>query len=273
MAHIITDTTVTLLHEGEVMTMQVGDKRTKKFTKLINKGLLDKAKAYYEAKKDINKILGAPFKVEDGKLYYYDIPTPEAISKRVITMVAGGFDIKYMLTFLERLYCNPSKRAVDELYGFLESNDLPITTDGRFLAYKRINMDWTDCYTSKIDNSIGCFPSMPRNLVDDNKDRTCSEGLHVASLEYLKHFHGQRLVAVAIDPADVVSVPTDYNNSKMRVCEYEVMEELDMSLVKGEEDAWDTPVYGDLDADDSDYDSDTDDDDDGEDFWCHLSIS
>jgi hypothetical protein len=31
---------------------------------------------------------------------------------------------------------------------------------------------------------------------------------------------------VKIDPADVVSCPVDYNNSKLRVCAYEVIEEL-----------------------------------------------
>ena len=33
-------------------------------------------------------------------------------------------------------------------------------------------------------------------------------------------------MAVKIDPADVVSIPTDYNNAKGRCCKYTVMSEI-----------------------------------------------
>jgi hypothetical protein len=38
---------------------------------------------------------------------------------------------------------------------------------------------------------------------------------------------GGRLVAVKINPADVVSVPSDYNNQKLRTCSYTVMFEIE----------------------------------------------
>jgi len=31
------------------------------------------------------------------------------------------------------------------------------------------------------------------------------------------------MLEVKIDPADVVAIPTDYNNAKMRICKYEVL--------------------------------------------------
>ena len=37
---------------------------------------------------------------------------------------------------------------------------------------------------------------------------------------------GDRMVAVKINPADVVSVPSDYGNQKLRTCRYEVMFEV-----------------------------------------------
>jgi hypothetical protein len=50
--------------------------------------------------------------------------------------------------------------------------------------------------------------------------------LHVCSQSYLGHFGGDRVIVCKINPKDVVSVPADYNNAKMRVCRYEVVSEL-----------------------------------------------
>ena len=67
---------------------------------------------------------------------------------------------------------------------------------------------------------------MERNAVDDDKDRTCSAGLHFCSKDYLNHFGGERIMILKINPRDVVSIPSDYNDSKGRACRYEVIGEL-----------------------------------------------
>lgn len=36
---------------------------------------------------------------------------------------------------------------------------------------------------------------------------------------------GTKIVKVKVHPKDVVSIPVDYNNAKMRTCGYEVIEE------------------------------------------------
>ncbi len=161
-----------------------------------------------------------------------------SLATRMIAMLEEGFDISPMVNFMENLMLNPSKRAVDELYGFLEKNNLPITPDGHFLAYKRVRENYFDCHTGTMDNSPGRIVEMERNKVDDNKDNTCSQGLHFCSQEYLKSFGGARTVIVKINPRDVVSIPTDYNNSKGRACRYEVISELGVK----EEDAFTRPV-------------------------------
>jgi hypothetical protein len=127
---------------------------------------------------------------------------------------------------MENLLENPSKRSVDELYGFLEKNNLPITPDGHFLAYKKVRNDYKDVYSGTMDNSPGQVVTMPRNKVDDDKDRTCSVGLHFCSEGYLNHFGGERVVIVKVNPRDVVSIPSDYNNTKGRACQYEVIGEV-----------------------------------------------
>ena len=122
---------------------------------------------------------------------------------------------------------NPSKRAVDELYGFLEKNDLPITPDGQFLAYKKVRHDFKDCHTGTMDNSPGQVVSMERNQVCEDKDLTCSYGLHFCGMSYLRHFGGDKTVIVKINPRDVVSIPSDYNEAKGRACRYEVIAEME----------------------------------------------
>ena len=154
------------------------------------------------------------------------------LSVRMIQMLQEGFPIEPMVNFMENLYKNPSKRAVTELYGFLEKSNLPITPDGHFLAYKRVREDYKDCHTGTMDNSIGQVVEMERHDVDDNKDNTCSTGLHFCAMSYLSSFGGARTVIVKINPADVVSIPSDYNDAKGRACRYEVIGEVDADKVE-----------------------------------------
>jgi hypothetical protein len=154
-----------------------------------------------------------------------------ALTSRMVQMLGEGFPIEPLVLFMENLMANPSRRAVQELYGFLEKNDLPITPDGHFLAYKKIRDDYKDIHSGTMDNSVGQIVQMERNEVDDDKDRTCSAGLHFCSKDYLPHFGtgpGSRVVILKINPADVVSIPSDYNDSKGRACKYEVIAEMEV---------------------------------------------
>jgi hypothetical protein len=145
----------------------------------------------------------------------------------MIQMLQEGFPIEPMVNFMENLYKNPSHRAVTELYGFLEKNALPITPDGHFLAYKKVRTNYLDVHSGTMDNSIGKIVEMERHEVNDNKDETCSTGLHFCGMSYLSCFGGERTVIVKINPADVVSIPSDYNDAKGRACRYEVIGEVD----------------------------------------------
>jgi len=167
-------------------------------------------------------------RLEDGNLFYGDRQVTGLISARIFDMMELGLSIDPMIKFIENLMLNPSKRAVDELFGFIDACDLPITEDGHFLAYKRVKEDYTDVYSGTMDNSVGSVVQMERNLVDEDKSRTCSAGLHFCSYGYLSHFGGERIVVVKINPADVVAIPIDYNNAKGRTCRYEVVEEMQL---------------------------------------------
>ena len=176
--------------------------------------------------------------VQGDTLFWKGREMHNALTSRMIAMLQEGFPIEPMVNFMENLMSNPSKRAVDELYGFLEKNNLPITPDGHFLAYKKVRANYLDVHSGTMDNSVGKIVEMERNEVDDNKDRTCSTGLHFCSQDYLNHFGGERVVIVKINPRDVVSIPSDYNDSKGRACRYEVVGELGVDP----DEAFDKPV-------------------------------
>ena len=166
--------------------------------------------------------------VKTETIYYDGNAVHNSLTNRIINMVMmrgieGG---QALINFLEKLMENPSYRAVNSLYDFLVHNDIEINSEGKFYAWKRVRSDFTDCHTGTFDNSVGAEPTMPRNMVNEDPEQTCSAGLHVAAKHYLGSFHGDVIVKCEVDPKDVVAVPVDYNNSKMRTSRYKVVEDV-----------------------------------------------
>lgn len=197
--------------------------------------------------------------VKGDVLYWDGVEMHDALSKRMIAMLLEGFPIEPMVNFKANLESNPSYRAVNELYSFLEKAKLPITPDGHFLAYKRVRKDFMDVYSGTVKNAPAyafteeernAMPmkeqgrrkevtidivndvtvvSMPRNMVNDDKDQTCSDGLHFCSEGYLSSYGGETVLIVKVNPADVVSIPSDYKDTKGRAWRYEIIGELGVS--------------------------------------------
>jgi hypothetical protein len=188
----------------------------------------DAVKDVIDPKKQILAYGAGNVAIQGSKVFWKEREMHGVLTARLIEMYQDGFPIEPLIAFMENLMQNPSKRAVEELYGFLEKGNLPLTPDGHFLAYKKVRQDFRDCHTGTMDNSVGQTVEMERNAVDDDQNRTCSAGLHFCSKEYLPHFggHNSRTVILKINPRDVVSIPTDYNNAKGRACRYEVIGEL-----------------------------------------------
>ena len=188
----------------------------------------DAVKDVIDPKKQILAYGAGNVAIQGSKVFWKEREMHGALTSRLIEMYQDGFPIEPLIAFMENLMSNPSKRAVEELYGFLEKGNLPLTPDGYFLAYKKVRADFKDCHTGTMDNSVGQVVEMERNAVDDDQNRTCSAGLHFCSKEYLSHFGSSdsRTVILKINPRDVVSIPTDYNNAKGRACRYEVIGEL-----------------------------------------------
>ena len=153
---------------------------------------------------------------------------PKHLATYILDLYADGGDIEPLARFIELLAENPRREVINELWGFLSACGLCLTADGHFLAYKNVNTDFTSVYDNKTDNSPGTVLSMRRSDVEHNPDRTCSHGLHFAAWGYLQHYApGRKTVLLKISPADVVSIPTDYNNMKGRACAYTVLREVE----------------------------------------------
>jgi hypothetical protein len=170
--------------------------------------------------------------VKDGSVFVSGDVVRSIVADRIINFLADGIDCLPIFKFITRLQLNPSKRAVDELYTFLEHKHLPVTETGTFLAYKAVRNDYTDKHTGKFFNGVGEVLSMPRNKVDDDKNAPCSYGFHAGTLRYASEFAcgNDKLVLVEIDPADVVSIPTDCEFQKLRTCRYKVVAEYERPL-------------------------------------------
>lgn len=217
-----------------------------------------------------NQPAAAQFEVTDTDVLHNGQPLRLGIAKRIVEIAKLGLDVSAMLAFLGHLLKNPRYSAVNELYGFMDACDLPITDDGHFIAYKIVRNDYHDLYSGKFDNSVGKVCEMPASAVDDNRHNTCSAGLHVCSKGYLPHYgnglggitnrtgNHSRVMIVKVNPEHVVSVPVDYNNAKMRVWKYEVIGEI--TSVEELEKIENAAVYGgrkvtSIDDDDSDTDT------------------
>jgi hypothetical protein len=194
----------------------------------IKAGDWDTVKNVIEPQKVVLNYSAGYVAIQGDRLFWKGEELNSTLATRLIQMFQDGFPIEPMVQFMENLMLNPSKRAVTELYGFLEKGQLPITPDGHFLAYKKVRQDYKDIYSGTMDNSVGQTVEMERNQVDDEKDRTCSTGLHFCSQDYLGQFGGSdsRTMILKINPRDVVAIPSDYDSTKGRCCRYEVIGEL-----------------------------------------------
>jgi len=204
---------------------------------------------------------------EDGVICWNGTPLENALTEKVIEFYRQGMPYKPLFNMIRNLWLNPSKNSREQVYRFLETNQLPVTPDGCILFYKRVTNDYKDTYTRKIDNSVGALVNMKRLDVVEDPNRTCESGLHVCSLGYLKGFHsGSKIVICKVDPANIVSVPIDYENTKVRVCEYLVVGEWDSDEV----DMFDGDAVRNSDCTefnpDDDPDYDYDDEDYGDDY-------
>ena len=184
-------------------------------------------------------------------------PVPEFLAKRLLDYISKELDVEPLVNFWKNVLLNPDKAVRQQLFGFLEHNGHPITDKGYFLAYKAvkvarkydketgeeiISVSYDENTGERVEEvlnqsmvfkpyhsgshgmvvKVGEPISMPREECDSDPYETCSAGLHVGSMAYVHDFGYSDgvILEVLVSPRNVVAVPTDYNNTKMRCCEY-----------------------------------------------------
>lgn len=115
--------------------------------------------------------------------------------------------------------------VLEQLYSFLKHNDIEILNDGSFICYKYLSKcdgKFVDAYTQTIKQDVGDYVYTYEDMVDDDPTRYCSYGLHVAAWNYLSSSY--TIAKVRVLAEDVISVPYDYNGSKLRCKGYTILE-------------------------------------------------
>ncbi len=219
--------------------------------------------------------LSADIKIEAGVILWRGKQVDGSLSDLIVKLWEEGEDYVPFVRFLERCQNNPNPESVEHLFRWISDLNFTITDDGRFLAYKGLNSNLTSIsagpgihngveINGNIPNNPGDVISMDREQVTFDKAVGCAQGLHAGTWQYASHFARGAVVKVVIDPEFVVSVPTDCNDAKLRVCNYEVVEVVKAPV----ETSYESGYYSDPDLED-----DVEDDEYDEDDWVSVATS
>jgi len=160
------------------------------------------------------------------------------VCDKIIEFTRLRLPVTPLANFLTRLLANPSNRSVEQLYVFIERHKLPVDEEGFVYCWKAVDFNLRDKHTGTISNHIGAVVQMPRNQISDDPSEGCHRGLHCGNFNYVRGFGSgdDRYIMVKVDPANVVCIPYDSSYEKMRVCEYEVIEEVSRDKVQAKSD-------------------------------------
>ncbi|AZV02042.1 hypothetical protein Arno162_2 [Pectobacterium phage Arno162] len=224
---IMTGDSITLTLGSDVELVDSTHQNYKAIQTAILSGDFKTAYQLMNVTKAIKTFSKGSITVKGDALYYGELEMRSTLVTRILDLMANGDSgFKKLVNFFERLMNNPSKQSVEQLWDFIAHLDVEIDEEGFIVGWKKVrNVGGClfDSYTGKVPNDVGNIVEMPRHMVNDNRHQTCSQGLHVGAWSYVKGFSGDTITKVRVDPADVVSVPSDYNGQKMRASKYLVL--------------------------------------------------
>ena len=187
---------------------------------------------------------------------------------------AGVNDYEPVVKFWEKIASNPDTRSREQLFKWLRSHSFTITEEGDILGYKGVQGYDPETFKSQhsgeayvdgvyyndyIPNKPGTVVTMPRSKVANDPSVACHYGLHVGDWTYAKQFARGAVLEVHVNPRDVVSIPSDSSQRKMRCCRYEVVKVRDAESkrpIATVEKPWQGDVGYVVDDDYDDYDED-----------------
>ena len=217
--------------------------------------------------------------VSGGHVFFDGEEIDNSLTKQIIRVLDEKIeDVKPLVLFFEKVATNPNEHSREQLYRFLESHDITILDDGDILLYKGVRKDsegaWTSIHAGPaivngeevngyVPQPLGGIVEMPRGQVQHNPAVACHTGLHAGTFGYAKSFSSGNVIKVRVNPRDVVSVPNDHQDQKVRVCRYtvldvEIVPEAVTSVyaapVANDPDYWDESDYCDYCGDDNCFD-------------------
>jgi len=192
----------------------------------------------------------------NGRLYFDGDELDNSLTQKILTMLEEG-DENWgaFVAFMDKLYLNPNPNARDAFYTWLSSRPFGLTPEGDVIGYKGVEafepppgdkltpaqvgaefQSWTNGpaivdgeeYAEEdgegVPQSIGSVVEKPRSEVDTSQSNECSDGLHVGTYSFASSGHyGSTVLAVFVNPRDVVGVPAGVHSSqKFRCCRYVV---------------------------------------------------
>jgi hypothetical protein len=172
--------------------------------------------------------------VANGKLFLDGDVMDGALAQAILRFHAAGTgDFAPLVAFLEKIAANPNEHSREHLFRWLRDKHIGICPDGDFIAYKGLQRTEESStsgtayvngvkVTGRIPNKVDTVITMPRSEVTFDPRNGCSTGLHAGNWRYARNF-AVIVSIVKINPRDVVSVPVDSSDEKLRVCRYKVI--------------------------------------------------
>lgn len=230
---LILPQSVVIAIEGKPRTIDTSHPAYKAIVQAIHDRDIKRAYMLMEPREAIEVFSEGAVTVDNRKVFWdgNDV-SKTSIGKRLVALLLKGDkeNLKRLTLFMDKMFQNPSSSLVQSgrIYDFMAYSDIEIAEDGDIILYKSVRGDYMDKHSGQIDNTPGNIVRMARSFVNDDCTDLCSYGLHVCSLAYLKQCFGrlgQRVVRCKLNPKDIVSITNDYNSSKIRCCEYLVMDD------------------------------------------------
>lgn len=193
------------------------------------------------------KVLSDRIEYDGNNILFDGDVIHSALSEQILRFLEQGVgDYAPLVRFWEKLASNPNEHSREQLYRWLKTHNFTISNEGDIVGYKGVipvgveRMDDTFLsvhsgtafvdgkqITGQIPNNPGTVITMPRSEVQHDPSIGCHKGLHVGTWAYASSFGGRNAtLEVHVNPRDVVSVPTDCNDAKIRCCKYTIVQKL-----------------------------------------------
>ena len=135
-------------------------------------------------------------------------PIPSQLADKIIDFLDNGLPVTPLIKFWESCLKNPHFIAVQELFDFLERNKLPITDDGGFLGYKKLNFAERVVIPEKFEelllNKQGEVVTVKGFKVSDAVSKEYLDFISAVNNPMMKDVHSGRIKQKL---GDVVSIP------------------------------------------------------------------